>query len=66
MLTERETGDLWDVIEQRKHLAVIKRQSDGLLRTVLADSSDYEQTPPMFVYIGLFESGDDESPTHQT
>lgn len=60
MLTERETGDLWDVIEHRKHLAVIKRQSDGLLRTILVGSSDYEKTPPVYVYIGLFERGDDE------
>jgi hypothetical protein len=45
MLTEVETGDAWEVIEYRAHLIVIKRYSDGLLRTVLADDAAYVPKP---------------------
>lgn len=41
MLHENETGEDWTIIEYRNHLLVIKRNSDGLLRTILADTTEY-------------------------
>lgn len=44
MLREIETGDLWQVIEWRKHLLVVKRNNDGLLRIILNDNPAYKVT----------------------
>jgi hypothetical protein len=41
MLRELETGDVWEIIEARAHLIVIKRERDGLLRTILDDTPAY-------------------------